>query len=154
MCLVGNCLAPLQFPGSCAGSVSADEHAPSCVCVASGLLLSFSAGREVRVLVGEPVEVDDLLATAAAGGWGREALQAAIAERVGQALYRLKAELEGLALEAVAPQPAQLRQAYAALLTHDEETLLPLIGERDRDHSAPLSRDTVSFHPVLVYDPP
>ena len=92
------------------------------------------------MLVGEPVEVDDLLATAAAGGWGREALQAAIAERVGQALFRLKAELEGLALEVVAPQPAQLRQppvVAAAALSQSEETLLPLIGEGDRDLSNP-----------------
>jgi hypothetical protein len=36
------------------------------------------------VLVGEPVEVSDLLGTAAQQGWAQERLQAAIADRVGQ----------------------------------------------------------------------
>jgi hypothetical protein len=36
------------------------------------------------VLVGEPVEVQDLLATAEEQGWAESRLQAAIADRVGQ----------------------------------------------------------------------
>lgn len=36
------------------------------------------------MLVGEPVEVADLLAAAAQQGWGEAALQVAIADRVGQ----------------------------------------------------------------------
>lgn len=39
-----------------------------------------------------------------------------------QTLYRLKAELEGLPLEAVAPQPT------ATATSMSEDTLLPLIG--------------------------
>ncbi|PSC72012.1 phospholipid glycerol acyltransferase family [Micractinium conductrix] len=80
-------------------------------------------GQELRVLVGEPVPVADLLAEAEAAAWGEQKLQVAIADRVGQALYQLKAQLEGLPLEEVAPQPR------AALLTISEDTLLPLIEE-------------------------
>lgn len=41
-------------------------------------------GQELRVLVGEPVAVDDLLSGAAAEGWSEERLHVAIADRVGQ----------------------------------------------------------------------
>lgn len=41
-----------------------------------------------------------------------------------QALYQLKAQLDGLPLEAVAPQ------RRAARVSISEDTLLPLIGER------------------------
>lgn len=42
------------------------------------------AGQELRVLVGEPVVLDDLMAQALAGGWDESRLQVAIADRVGQ----------------------------------------------------------------------
>jgi monolysocardiolipin acyltransferase len=80
-------------------------------------------GREVRVLVGPPVAVEDLLAAAAAEGWGERELHCAIADRVGAALCALRAELEGVAAEAVAPEPG------AAAVALQEEALLPLIQE-------------------------
>lgn len=55
-----------------------DSHSPL-----THLRLS-AAGQELRVLVGEPVEVDDLLAAAEQQGWAELRLQAAIADRVGQ----------------------------------------------------------------------
>eukprot|EP00887_Chlorella_sp_A99_P008113 scaffold12.g8113.t1 len=77
--------------------------------------------QEVRVLVGEPVPVDDLLAEARDRGWPEAQLQAAITRRVGQALYQLKAQLEGLPLEEVVPPEA------AAALSLSDDRLLPLI---------------------------
>jgi hypothetical protein len=53
------------------------------------------AGREVRVLVGEPVEVADLLAAARREGWPEDDLYRAVSARVGLALQRLKARLDG-----------------------------------------------------------
>ena len=76
------------------------------------------------MLVGEPVEVADLLETARAEGWAESQLHVAIAERVGQRLYALKAQLEGVEVEAVAPGRA------AAARTFTDDSLLPLIGGR------------------------
>lgn len=78
------------------------------------------------MLVGEPVEVADLLEAARAEGWAESRLHVAIAERVGQRLYALKAQLEGVAVEAVAPGGA------AAARTFTDDALLPLIGARGR----------------------
>ena len=80
------------------------------------------AGQELKVLVGEPIEVADLLSQAAAEGWADNQLHLAVTERVGQALYQLKAQLEGVPVEEVMPQRAQ------QTLSVSEETLLPLIG--------------------------
>jgi monolysocardiolipin acyltransferase len=43
-----------------------------------------AAGKSLRILVGEPVAVDDLMAAARAHGWPEARLHQAIAERVGQ----------------------------------------------------------------------
>lgn len=76
-------------------------------------------GQTVRILVGEPVEIGDLVAAAAAQGWRPRDLHAAIADRVGAALYELKARLDGVAVVDVAP----LRSAAERAL--EEEALLP-----------------------------
>ncbi|GAB4819514.1 hypothetical protein N2152v2_006560 [Parachlorella kessleri] len=81
------------------------------------------AGQEVNVLVGQPIEVADLLSQAQAEGWADNQLHLALTERVGQALYQLKARLEGVAVEEVMPQRAQ------QTLSVSEETLLPLIED-------------------------
>jgi monolysocardiolipin acyltransferase len=80
-------------------------------------------GREVRVLVGDPIPVHDLLAAAREQGWSERALECAVADRVGATLYALRAQLEGVAVEAVAPEQA------AAAVALQEEALLPLIEE-------------------------
>lgn len=58
-------------------------------------------GARVAILVGEPIEVGDLLEAARKLGWPQERLYCAIAERVGGALHALKARLEGLPLSEV-----------------------------------------------------
>lgn len=77
-------------------------------------------GKSVRVLVGEAIHVEDLIRDAELNKWSERKLHAAIADRVGATLYSLKAELDGVPVEAVAPQVAS---AELALL---EENLLPL----------------------------
>ena len=80
-------------------------------------------GQSVRVAVGEPVAVVDLLERGRAEGWTDRELHAAIADRVGAALCALRAELEGLSLEAVSPPRSTVASALA------EDSLLPLIDE-------------------------
>jgi hypothetical protein len=58
-------------------------------------------GARVSILVGEPIEVADLLEAGRQLGWPQERLYSAIAERVGGALHALKARLEGLPLSEV-----------------------------------------------------
>lgn len=77
-------------------------------------------GKVVRVLVGEPIHVADLIRHAQINSWSDTELHSAIADRVGATLYSLKAKLDGLPLEAVAPQEA------TAELALQEENLLPL----------------------------
>jgi hypothetical protein len=79
-------------------------------------------GGELRIKVGEPVPVADLLEAAAREGWDDRTLHAAIADRVGGALYRLKAELDGAELAEVAPWGARAMESL------EEDSLLPLIG--------------------------
>jgi hypothetical protein len=77
-------------------------------------------GKDVRILVGEAIHVEDLIKNAIDNEWSDRKLHAAIADRVGATLYSLKAELDGLPLEAVAPQGASTELAL------QEENLLPL----------------------------
>ncbi len=78
-------------------------------------------GRSVRVSVGEPVPVADLLSSAREQNWPEDELHAAIAARVGDALYRLKAELDGVPLQDAMPE-------RAPGLDLGDGALLPLIG--------------------------
>ena len=80
-------------------------------------------GGEVRVLVGAPVPVADLLAAARTEGWTERALHDAVTRRVGTALHALKAELDGVAVEEVAPAPT------AAASAARSDALLPLIED-------------------------
>jgi hypothetical protein len=48
------------------------------------------AGQEVRVLVGEPVQVDDIIFTATVEAWSEDRLYLALTDRIGQALHALK----------------------------------------------------------------
>lgn len=72
------------------------------------------AGKEVRVLVGEPVEVADLLAAARRDGWPEDELYKRIAARVGLALQSLKARLDGAPLDADALSALAREQASAS----------------------------------------
>ncbi|KIZ00923.1 putative lysophosphatidylcholineacyltransferase [Monoraphidium neglectum] len=56
------------------------------------------AGKEVRVLVGEPIEVQDLLTSASREAWPDDELYKRIAARVGLALQSLRARLDGAPL--------------------------------------------------------
>jgi hypothetical protein len=57
-----------------------------------------AVGKGVRVLVGEPVQVDDLVLAAQQQGWSRDELYVAVSNRVSRELRRLKASLDGEAL--------------------------------------------------------
>jgi monolysocardiolipin acyltransferase len=83
------------------------------------------AGKAVRVRVGEPVPVEDLLAAAHSEAWPDDKLYRAIAARVGLALQALKAELDGAPLDAAALAALEREQAGAAGLD--------LYDPRDRD---------------------
>lgn len=88
-------------------------------------------GQTVRVAVGPPVDVGDLLAAARQEGWQDDALYAAIAARVGLALQALKARLDGAGdLDAAALAGLAARQA------RDAE--LDLYDARDADANADL----------------
>jgi hypothetical protein len=50
---------------------------------------------QVRVVVGEPVQVDDLLQRAREQGWGEDKLHRSIADRVGQRLVSMHDKLLG-----------------------------------------------------------
>jgi hypothetical protein len=59
---------------------------------------------QVRVMVGEPVQVDDLLAHAREQGWEEDMLHRSIADRVGQRLVSMHDQLLGR--QGTAAQPA------------------------------------------------
>lgn len=80
-------------------------------------------GQELKVLIGEPIPVDDLLVAAAEKRWSERQLHTAITDRVGANLYALKAQLDSIGLEQVMPAPE------AAVVALNEDSLLPLIGE-------------------------
>ena len=58
-------------------------------------------GADISLLVGDPIDVSDLLEAARQLGWPEQQLYSAIAERIGAALHALKARLEGLPLSEV-----------------------------------------------------
>lgn len=88
-------------------------------------------GQEVRVLVGDPVPVADLLRRAALEQWPDARLYRSITARIADSLSALKAQLDG------APLPAA---PAAAVL--DEAHLLPMIEDE-------LDADTHSWLPSL-----
>ncbi len=58
-------------------------------------------GRTVRLLVGEPVPVADLMRAAEDQAWSDDCLYVAIADRIGHHLHALKAQLENALLSEV-----------------------------------------------------
>ncbi|BDA47309.1 probable Tafazzin [Coccomyxa sp. Obi] len=79
-------------------------------------------GRAVRLLVGEPIPVADLMRAAEDQAWSDDRLYVAIADRIGNHLHALKAELEDAPLsEVVRERPA--------VVELDSEALLPLIEQ-------------------------
>ncbi|KAF8067215.1 N-acylphosphatidylethanolamine synthase [Scenedesmus sp. PABB004] len=86
--------------------------------------------KQVKVLVGAPVDVSDLLAASAAGGWSEDALYSAIASRIGGAMAGLKAALDGAPLDGAAA--ASARDAQAAALAAG----LDLYDPADNAHRA------------------
>lgn len=73
-------------------------------------------GKDVRVLVGEPVEVADLLEAARRDAWPEDELYKRIAARVGLSLQSLKARLDGSPLGAGALSALEAEQARASAL--------------------------------------
>uniref|UniRef100_A0A7S0UP00 Phospholipid/glycerol acyltransferase domain-containing protein n=1 Tax=Polytomella parva TaxID=51329 RepID=A0A7S0UP00_9CHLO len=55
-----------------------------------------SVGNHVRVKVGEPIDVADILEAAKAMGWSEDKLYCAVAERIGERMKALKADLDGM----------------------------------------------------------
>ncbi len=58
-------------------------------------------GRAVRLLVGNPVLVADLLRAAEEQAWSDDRLYVAIADRIGSRLHALKAQLDNVPLSEV-----------------------------------------------------
>jgi hypothetical protein len=75
--------------------------AASCLCL----------HRQVKVLVGEPIDVSDLLAAAAQQNWPDDKLYTRIANRIGGRMAALKAQLDGLPLEELSAQREAQQQA-------------------------------------------
>ncbi|GBF99938.1 hypothetical protein Rsub_12631 [Raphidocelis subcapitata] len=116
---VGRLVAACAAPRAGGGDPSAPPPLPPMVVpiVHSGMqevmprgALVPRIGKAVRVAVGPPVEVADLLAAAQAQGWAEDELYQAVAARVGLSMQRLKARLDGageLASGAVAELEAE-----------------------------------------------
>ena len=112
-------------------------------------------GADVRLLVGEPVDVSDLLEAARRLGWPEQRLYAAIAARVGGALHALKARLEGLPLSEV--RAPSLGHPCAALPSN-----AVVIGRRHAEHMRQACMHTLTslrqeccagprgWHPVII----
>lgn len=62
-------------------------------------------GNAVKVLVGEPIPVQDLMDTAREEGWSDDLLYITIADRIGASLHALKARLEDKPLSEVRTSP-------------------------------------------------
>jgi monolysocardiolipin acyltransferase len=60
-------------------------------------------GRAVRLLVGDPIPVADLMRAAEEQAWSDDRLYIAIADRIGAQLHALKARLEDAPLSQVLP---------------------------------------------------
>ncbi|KAF6264855.1 hypothetical protein COO60DRAFT_1266700 [Scenedesmus sp. NREL 46B-D3] len=67
--------------------------------------------QQVKVLVGEPIDVSDLLAAAAQQSWPDAQLYTRIANRIGGHMAALKAQLDGLPLEELSAQREAQQQA-------------------------------------------
>lgn len=72
-------------------------------------------GRSVRLLVGDPIPVADLMRAAEEQAWPNDRLYIAIADRVGTHLHALKARLEDAPLSQVR-QPANIYSPARDLL--------------------------------------
>jgi hypothetical protein len=92
---------------------------------------------QVRVLVGEPIDVSDLLAAAAQQGWQDDQLYTRIANRIGGRMAALKAQLDGLPLEELSAQREAQQQAL--------EQGLDLYDPVDNAHRAQSLWERVSF---------
>lgn len=57
---------------------------------------------QVKVLVGEPIDVSDLLRASAQQEWSEDDLYNRIAKRIGSRMHILKAQLDGLPADAIA----------------------------------------------------
>ncbi|WIA32912.1 hypothetical protein OEZ86_006083 [Tetradesmus obliquus] len=93
--------------------------------------------QEVKVLVGEPIDVSDLLAAAAQQGWPEDTLYVRIAHRIGGRMAALKAQLDGLPPEELSAQ----REAQQAAL----EQGLDLYDPADNAYRAQSLWERVSF---------
>mmetsp|Transcript_24249 Transcript_24249/g.52995 ORF Transcript_24249/g.52995 Transcript_24249/m.52995 type:complete len:524 (-) Transcript_24249:843-2414(-) len=78
-----------------------------------------AVGKTVRVLVGEPIPTEDLLAAARMHKWSDDQLYSAIAERVAKRMVSLKARLDGVA----EPEAATDQQLVSQLDLYDEADL-------------------------------
>jgi hypothetical protein len=71
------------------------------------------------VLVGEPIDVSDLLQAAAAQSWSDDTLYSSIANRIGTHMAALKAQLDGVPLDANQQQQHQQAALEAGLDLYD-----------------------------------
>jgi hypothetical protein len=67
---------------------------------------------QVRVVVGEPIDVSDLLEAQHQQGWSEDYLYCRIANRIGSQLHIMKAQLDGVEVDAAMLQEQQ-DQAFA-----------------------------------------
>jgi hypothetical protein len=71
------------------------------------------------VLVGEPIDVSDLLQAASRQGWSDDKLYSSIANRIGSHMASLKAQLDGVPLDATQQQQQQQAVLDAGLDLYD-----------------------------------
>lgn len=74
---------------------------------------------QVKVLVGEPIDVSDLLQAARLQDWSDDKLYGSIANRIGSHMSALKAQLDGVPLDATQQQQRQQAALEAGLDLYD-----------------------------------
>lgn len=74
---------------------------------------------QIKVLVGEPIDVSDLLQAAATQQWSDDTLYSNIANRIGSHMAVLKAQLDGVPLDAMQQQQQQQEALDAGLDLYD-----------------------------------
>lgn len=73
------------------------------------------------MLVGEPIDVSDLLQAASSNSWSDDKLYSSIAQRIGSHMSALKAQLDGVPLDALQQQQLQQAALDAGLDLYDPQ---------------------------------
>jgi len=93
-------------------------HVVRCVC---GYAAVAVAVVQVKVLVGAPIDVSDLLEAASSNSWSDDQLYSSIANRIGTHMSALKAQLDGVPLDAQQQQQLQQAALEAGLDLYDPQ---------------------------------